>query len=583
MGDAPDKHKLFCPSCKQRLAVETHDLSGRVACPRCRASYALGELISERTTLDAVPQGAEATIPAPTSKYKLPCPKCGQKLAVETDDLAARIQCPRCRTALPLSELISQRTTIDAVPQPEAVTTAASVAGVGEPRPPAPTPVSAATPGSALLPPVNPTAATMIAYPPHDKPAASVGVVPGPPQQVIPAPQPSLNTAGDALAAPQSSPADTSNDSAAARGAAFDAAKRGVVATAKVTGSFLRFLYRVLRILYRVALWIDTHAHGHRAMLLTICLTVAASCNLFVEEKAAELTAVILFFALTVSFAVGRFFSWESEDQDNTNWNRGRAWESLKDLGGRALGIFRTIWDSVRTLVSPGKKNAARQRAEAVANLLGLVGPPAYLLGWITDSWLTGFAAFVLLGSILARVLRSIFSFFGPRLRVSVRDTGALAPVLDCVRDTEGARARARASGNQGIEELVEALCEWNPRRQDSEAGYQRSLARHLARNVSMEVSLEYTHRYEDKHCRFDILLGESVVVEMKYDLERAGDRDRAAGQVRRYAYAWKNGPILLVVCETSASFSGSLIAEEIRALHAQGMPVFAVAAGRRT
>jgi hypothetical protein len=380
---------------------------------------------------------------------------------------------------------------------------------------------------------------------------------------------------------------DPSTDSAAARAAAFDAAKRGAVATAKATGSFLRFLYRVGRALYRAALWVDTRAHGRRAMILTICITAAAVSHVgaWIAETSNWIVVdnvfLGLFLALCVAFFIGRFLSWESEDEGAGRWP---GWEALKDLLGRARVVLDTTVAFAGSWISPGKKNVARERAEATANFLGLLGPPLYLWGRLSGSGWAVVAAVILAASVLARVARAGLAALGPRLHVSVRDTGTLAPVLDCVRDADGARARARASGNQGIVELIEALCEWTPRRHGDEAGYQRHLERHLRRNVEMEISVEHTYYTDETRCRFDLLLGGSVVLEMKTGLSKSTERDRAAGQLRRYAHVWgTRGPILLVVCETDTSFARSLIAEDIRMMNSAGMPVFAVAAGRRS
>lgn len=593
MADAPDKHKLFCPACRQRIAVDARDLSGRATCPRCRTSYALGELIPERTTLDAVPDGAETQAAASPPKHKLPCPKCGQRLAVETTDLTAPVHCPRCHASLPLGELISTRTTLDAVTEPATGKTAGSTAGSGkpglEPVGPPPVPVVIAAPPliPALPPPVG-------AVDRDERPTA-----PGRPadgavlldRAEADALVPGGVVSPDLLTSPGPGGASGA-ESVAARAAMLDSAKRGAVAAAEATGSFLRFLYRVGKVLYRIALWIDTRAHGHRATILTICITLAAFFHIgaWVSETPGvsevsgwvvlDNTFLVLFIVLAVAFFVGRFLSWESEEDGGGRWP---GWAALKDLLGRVRVVVDTVAVFFGSWFWPGKKNKNRERMEATANLLGLLGPPLYLWGRFTGSAWAVVAAVVLTASVIFRIARAVIVFFGPRLEVSVRDTGTLAPVLDCVRDADGARARARASGNEGIVELVDALCEWSPRRQGAEAGYQRSLARHLAGNVSMEVSPEHTHRTEETHCRFDLLLGDSVVIEMKTDLARSGDRDRAAGQIRRYVHAWgTKGPILLVVCETDAAFSQSLIAEDIRAMNAQGLAVFAVAAGRR-
>jgi hypothetical protein len=366
----------------------------------------------------------------------------------------------------------------------------------------------------------------------------------------------------------------------------IDSAMRGAAVTVEAAGGALWFLRDVGRGLYRAVLWVDTRAHGRRALVLTSCLTLAAVFHILARVTEApgwlflDNALLTLFVLLSLAFFVGRFLSWESEDEGDGRWP---GWDALKELLGGVRGVWDTGVACYNAWFRPGKKNTGRERMETTANLLALLGPPLYLAGRFTDSGWDVLAALILTGAVGFRVGKVLFARFGPQLRVTLGDVGGLAPVIDCVRDPEGARARARSTGSQAIVELVDALCEWNPRRQGNEAGYQRSLVRHLAGNVSMNVSPEHTYYDDRNRCRFDLLLGESVVLEMKTDLGRSDQRDRATGQIRRYAHAWgQRGPVLLVVCETDSLFTRSLIAEDIHAMNAQGLPVFAVAAGRK-
>jgi hypothetical protein len=80
---------------------------------------------------------------------------------------------------------------------------------------------------------------------------------------------------------------------------------------------------------------------------------------------------------------------------------------------------------------------------------------------------------------------------------------------------------------------------------------------------------------------KVDVAIGNLVAMELKARLPPTGRG--AIDQVWQYAKSWKNGPVLLVVCETDSGFEKTLVAEGIRALRAQhGLPVFAVAAGVR-
>lgn len=282
-----------------------------------------------------------------------------------------------------------------------------------------------------------------------------------------------------ATAAVHRPPVPSSAAPAAARHEALDSALQGAKAAADAVGGAARFLHRVGRALYRAALWVDSRARGRRVLALTLCLTLAAVFHILARVTEAAGWVVLdnallaVFALLALTFFVGRVLSWESEDEGGSRWP---GWDAFKELLGGVRGVWDTFIVCFNAWARPGKKNRGRERLEATANLFALIGPPLYLWGRFTDSGLDFLAALALAGAVGFRLLKVVV------------------------------------------------------------ARYQRSLARHLAGSISMDVSPEHTYYDDRTRCRFDRLLGEAVVLEMKTDLGRSDQRDRATGQIRRYA-----------------------------------------------
>ena len=145
------------------------------------------------------------------------------------------------------------------------------------------------------------------------------------------------------------------------------------------------------------------------------------------------------------------------------------------------------------------------------------------------------------------------------------------------------AKKKAKTTDSKELQALVTALCDWKPHKHKREAGYRRALVRHLKRKIEMRVSDEVSHSDGKERCRFDLKLGENVIVEMKKNLSRAGERDRAAGQIKKYSRVWgERGPVILLVCETDDSFYQTPTIQEVARMNSEGRPVFAVAAGKK-
>lgn len=126
------------------------------------------------------------------------------------------------------------------------------------------------------------------------------------------------------------------------------------------------------------------------------------------------------------------------------------------------------------------------------------------------------------------------------------------------------------------------ALGEWRTRGGQDEDGYRRSLVRHL-RNAMPEFDLQLERPVvtdDGVLGRLDVAVGNVIALEMKRHLSPTARG--AIDQVWQYAKSWRNGPVVLVVCETDPGFTSTMLAQRIHELRMQGLAVFAVAAGVR-
>jgi len=134
------------------------------------------------------------------------------------------------------------------------------------------------------------------------------------------------------------------------------------------------------------------------------------------------------------------------------------------------------------------------------------------------------------------------------------------------------------------LQVLMDTLARWRPRTLDSEAAYEASLKRFLQKALpgAKVVRQQPLETAEGRPVgRLDIVVDDVLAVELKR-LLRSTEADRAIGQVWKYAEAWTRGPILLLLCETRASFADAPFLTRIQGLRERGHPLFVVAAGRR-
>jgi hypothetical protein len=487
-----------------------------------------------------------------TRHQKLFCPECAQKLRVSTDDLKVTIRCPRCHSKLRLEHLIDERTTLDAVADNDREQEADRVKLAFVPITSPPPSACLQLDDDASTDQIHAVTPSIAALPSHhlitpNSDAEDDGVRPSNREETL---DERLNTA---------------------KKHASVAGKYAVTA-AKASAKFVQWLYAT-------GLKIDTLAHGRRTILLTIAIMCSAFFYALYKHtgqtgwSVLDMVMLFIIFVLTAVFFLGRVASREGE---KNQWL-----EVFKSVGRKTQDLAKSavlVYESWRD----DEKNKKRETAELAANVLSITAPPYYLYCRIVGSKHSDIVAVLLLLSLVARGLRWLLARHGRQIKIALQELLTVSPVLDCVRLKEESMRSAADTGNEGLTEIVAALCTWKPRKHHLESGYQRALVRHLKKKVSMDISTEHPFYISaDLKGRFDILIGKSVVIELKRNLNSSSERDRAVGQVRRYLSAWENkGPVLLVVCESNEHFTRTPVIQEVKQMNKDGLPAFAIAAG---
>jgi hypothetical protein len=151
-----------------------------------------------------------------------------------------------------------------------------------------------------------------------------------------------------------------------------------------------------------------------------------------------------------------------------------------------------------------------------------------------------------------------------------------LPPLIDCSNAQE-LRALIEKSSHPLLKELLEALAAWKPRNSNNEQAYQASLYRTLRRRMpgaNPEKERPIAADTPELRGRADLVIGDSILIELKARLTKS-TAHRAIGQLRMYARAWTQGPIVLVVCG-DRNHAHQLLSRELAELH-QKAPVFMV------
>jgi hypothetical protein len=159
--------------------------------------------------------------------------------------------------------------------------------------------------------------------------------------------------------------------------------------------------------------------------------------------------------------------------------------------------------------------------------------------------------------------------------------------VLDFINESDIATGMVQRVDNPMLQNLLNHLSTWKPRRSfEYEDEYQGSLHRHLKMNMpEAEAKREFPVRLKgsNKPRRIDIVVADCVAIEMKRDFYKAGEIQRAKGQLGENVQTWSKGPIILVVCDVEKGALAKELSDLIGQLRSMNRAVMAVAAGTRS
>jgi hypothetical protein len=143
-------------------------------------------------------------------------------------------------------------------------------------------------------------------------------------------------------------------------------------------------------------------------------------------------------------------------------------------------------------------------------------------------------------------------------------DQQMIEEIQSASTDEEADARVERLVVDRDVRRVIVALSRWRPRRRVrgedlSEQGYEESFIRSLQqRGFGGDISQQETvywssdskHGGGSRRAKPDIILKDRVLIELKGNMTKSAEADRAMGQVLRYLLAWKQkGPAVLAVC----------------------------------
>lgn len=156
---------------------------------------------------------------------------------------------------------------------------------------------------------------------------------------------------------------------------------------------------------------------------------------------------------------------------------------------------------------------------------------------------------------ILQRIKRDLLQLFGrtqmhnPAVNIKMNDNFLVINT----RHDEHLNSITVQNTSRLFAEFVSAMKCWNPGRCYYEYEFQDKLCEHLRKKLPNSV-VETERPIGDKALgnkgRADIVIDETILIEMKRKQSGSGEADRARGQIHRYSEIWSNrGPVILLLC----------------------------------
>jgi hypothetical protein len=472
------------------------------------------------------------------------CTACGQALSVPAADLRAVVQCPRCGMRHALESLVPRQRPLPAVvvaqpfAAPELAATALAPPSIAlDATAPAP-------PAFAHAPPTNFTPA----QPPAFTPAA--------PATFMPSPAPMLPAAA------------------------------GLAQHPSLIESLVHGALEAVTLIADTSAHVDARLRGWRRWVLLVGAAVVQATLEWWRDG--YVLALPLFALVCWGLLVSRV--WSVRDDDG-NWTWSYLWIRAKAAtrgalqGALELGPLAT-WP--RRLAMPLLTIGlllvvVAEPCEAV--IRRIAGQGTEIGGWANGAVAAGW---IVVGVAVLSVVLAWLRGHGAKVQAAIADLDAggkvvtfsgFAPIVD-VWEVD----RAALASLKGVGAVIAILKDWHPRKCEYEADYEASLLRHLRRRLP-DLPIDNQRPVRDVEGRLvgriDVVLGERLAIELKRAV-RTTEADRAVGQIWKYVEHWTKGPVMLLLCETTASFAEAGMAGRIDQLRQQGKSVLVVAAGTR-
>lgn len=340
-------------------------------------------------------------------------------------------------------------------------------------------------------------------------------------------------------------------------------------------------------------LWVDYKTDGIRlrlfvaAAFVQVFLAPLWDRYVHTERFAAQmelptLVATLVFLALTGAMLGGRLLSLSSKDEPADERQGDR---SVRRVLNIAVGLVSRYWRLMR--MEPWPAWVSRMGAGVCITLMALRGACGLVrwtlwkgmrlveeisgLGQMTTmrsalTWVHVQEQAVLKWVVLASIPLSLFAAWAflrkpPRGagQAALRDLSALAgidPVLDRRNHDRHSGVGAAFNGDL-VARVLRDIGTWEPARDVCDEQTCRDDLAFFLRERGHQVGIERWIEQDGERRRVDILLADSIAIEMKYALHEkgTGERDRARAQVECYARLWAaTGPVFLLLAATPSS-----------------------------
>lgn len=109
--------------------------------------------------------------------------------------------------------------------------------------------------------------------------------------------------------------------------------------------------------------------------------------------------------------------------------------------------------------------------------------------------------------------------------------------------------------GWDSVGTVVKLIEQWSPKGCKSEKDFEKSLYAFLHEEL---LDIQVTKQFAQGRTRADIVVGDSIIVELKYNLDATSKYQRLLGQLESYA-EWKGAVIILLTGETEPNLRKEL------------------------